>query len=135
MGQRIENQTAPLETYGASPQQIDFFMVGNGTSAPTLATVGGCPLIASITRNSTGVNTIVLNVPINQVIRYSAAVDEAATPDGSTATIGSFTNEATASNLSFKVYTYTSGSAADMASGRKIRISLRVRKSNWGSML
>jgi hypothetical protein len=131
---RIENQTAPLDTYGASPQLISFFMVGNGTSAPTVATVGGAPLVASSTRSDVGINVVVLNVPVNQVVAHTAVVDDDA-PDGSTATIGTITSEGTATPLSFTVYTYTSGSLADMGVGRKIRVNLRVRKSAWGNML
>jgi hypothetical protein len=135
MAGRIENQTLPLETYGSSPQEIAIFLVGNGSSAPTVATVGGAAIVSTIVRASTGVNTVTLTVPINQVIYAHASPDDAASPDGSTATVSAITGEGTSANLSFKVNTFTSGSLADMASGRKIRILLRVRKSNWGKML
>lgn len=134
MGQRIEQGRRELNTYGADPEEISFYLLGAGTAAPTFG--AGCPgaMVGTITRGGAGKYTVNLNVPVYAVIAHIASVDDTASPDFSTATIGNFANEATTTGLSFQLNTITSGSAADMAANRKIRIRLRIQRSNWGKM-
>jgi len=131
---RTEYQNEPLRTYGASPEEITFYLVGAGAAAPTFG--GGCAggMVATITRASAGKYSVALSVPVYKVVSHTVSIDDTATPDFSSGTIGPITNEATANGMTFQLNIATSGSAADMAAGRKIRIRLRVQRSYWGVM-
>lgn len=132
---RNENQNTPLKTYGVEPEEISFYLVAaGGAAAPTFG--AGCPgnMIASIAYVSTGKNTVTLAIPVWKVIEARATPDDLASPDFSIATLGPFSNEGTANGLSFTLNTVTSGSAANLAAGRKIRIRLRVQRTQWGTM-
>lgn len=131
---RTENQNTPLKTYGVEPEEIDFYLLGAGAAAPTFG--AGCAgnMVGTITRASAGKYTVNLNIPVWLVIAHKVTVDDTATPDFSSGTIGPITNEKSATALAFQVNLATSGSAADMAANRKIRISLRVQRTQWGVM-
>lgn len=133
---RTEYQNETLKTYGAAPEEICFYLLGAGGAgaAPTFG--GGCPagMVGTITRSSAGKYTVPLTIPVFEVTAHNVSIDDVASPDFSSGSIGPFTNEGTASGLSFTLNTVTNGSATDMGSGRKIRIRLRVKKSNWGNM-
>lgn len=134
MGQRIENQTKPQRTLGVDGEVWDFYLVGAGAAAPTFG--GGIPgnMVGTIARTSAGKYTVPMNAPVYKVITHKVTVDDTSTPDFSTGTIGPISNENTTTGLSFQLNIATSGSAADMAAGRKIRITLKVQRTQWGVM-
>jgi len=127
-------QNASLKTYGVAPEEISFYLVGATGAAPTFG--GGCPsaMVGAITRTSAGIYTVNLTVPVQAVISHVVSVDDTSTPDYSGGTIGPISNEATTTPLAFQLNIETTGSAADMATGRKIRIRLRIQRSSWGKM-
>ena len=137
---RIETQSSPLLTYGASPEEIAFSFLGNGASTPLLTSVQGCALIASLTHVSTGIIAVTMTVPINLVIIPDGNIDELASPDSSWVTVGDFANEGTSTPLTFQVSVWTPGATyaqkplADPAVGRRVSVRLRVRRSAWGAM-
>lgn len=132
---RIEYQNAPLKTYGVAPEEIDFYLVATGgAAAPTFGAGCSSGMVASITYVSTGKNTVKLSIPVYKVIAHSVSVDDIASPDFSSGSLGPFSNEASTSGLSFTLNTVTSAAAADLAANRKIRIRLRVQRANWGNM-
>lgn len=132
---RIEYQPANLKAYGVAPEEISFYLVAaGGAAAPTFGAGCASGMVASITYVSTGKNTVKLSVPVYKVIGYEAAVDDISSPDFSIATLGPFSNEATTTPLSFTLNTVTSAAATDLAANRKIRIRLRVQRTNWGNM-
>lgn len=127
-------QNEDLKTYGVAPEEISFYLLGAGASAPTFG--GGCPaaMVGTISRASAGKYTVNLTIPVQAVISHVVTVDDTSTPDFSGGTIGPISNEASSSNLSFQLNIETTGSAADMATNRKIRIRLRVQRTTWGKM-
>src|ERR1017187_2097806 len=132
---RVEYQDRALKTYGASPEELTFYLVTAGTTVvPTFGFGMSSNVLGTIVRTGTGAYTVPLTLPVFKVIRWDACVDDIATPDFSWVTLGPFLNEGTATPLSFTMNTVTPSVATDLVAGRKIRIGLRVQRSDWGRM-
>lgn len=95
----------PSQSYGSSRVYAEFFLLGNGASAPAYASVDGSDIVSptvAITRSSQGVYVVTLKDNFNKVVFASAEMDDTAA-DGAYATIGNIANEGTATPLALTV--------------------------------
>ena len=87
--------TLPSQSLGLPRQYTEFYLVGNGSSAPLVANVVGSPIVSAISRTSAGVLVVTLASAVTDINYASADMDDSVN-DGAYATIGSWANLAQA---------------------------------------
>lgn len=122
----------PSYANGAARVFLSFELIGAGAAAPTLST-DAKQVVASVSRSGVGVYVITFKDSWGKVTRKSAELDDTLN-DGGYATCGALANELTSSPLQMTVYTRAAaGTAAELASGRRMGVSLDVRNGQgWG---
>lgn len=125
----------PAQTYGSSRvyAEMRIVLAGAATSV-ALTSVDGADLIASIAHVA-GSNkwTVTCKDAFNKVVACSCDLLEAvAGGSGDYASIGNFTNEGTASALTFAIYSWNAAGTAQNDSTKTVVISLALRNGNWG---
>lgn len=110
---------------------VEFELLGAGAAALTLST-DAAPFVSGITRSNTGIFVVTLKDAWTKLVHASAEPDDTA-DDGAYATIGTVTNEGTATPLAFTIrFRAATGTKADPAASRRIRVSLALRNGNVG---
>lgn len=126
----------PAYSYGSGRVYCEALitLAGAATSV-ALTSVDGCDIIASITHvAATNKWTVTLKDAFNKVIAHSIDIREAvANGAGNYATIGNFTNEGTATPLTFSIYTWNAAGTARNDSTETLSMSLALRNGNRGT--
>lgn len=124
----------PTYSNGTGRVFLSFEVIGAGAANPTLST-DAPQIISSIVRTGVGVYVVTFKDAWGKVTRKSAEPDDTLN-DGSYATCSNLTNEGTAQPLQMTIRTRAAaGTAAELAAGRRLGVSLDVRNgAGWGSV-
>lgn len=122
----------PSLSGGAGRVYMDFELIGAGAAAPTLSK-DAAQVVASVSRSGVGVYVVTMKDAWNYVVRKSAEPDDTLN-DGAYATCSDVTNAGTSTPLQFTIRTRNAGgTATELASGRKLAVSIILRNGNgWG---
>jgi hypothetical protein len=120
------------QSFGIGREYMEFQLKLNGASAPTV--LEGNEVVASATHTGgTNVITVTLKDSFPKVVAHAVDVRDDA-GNGSYATIGSITGEASATvptaPISFKIQTFVAGGTASNDSTLVVVITLALRNSN-----
>lgn len=126
--------------FGKGLVHIDLSFLTNNTSSPLLTTLRGADgsVVASLTRNNTGIITILFTktVAARYVVSKHVELDDLdAADDGAYATSGPPLNEGAASGttgLSFKIYTRAAAGTKTDYANRRVNVRLVLKNSNVG---
>lgn len=118
----------PSSSSGLGQVFLNFELLGAGASALTLPAGGAAAqVVASVTRSGPGIFVVTLKDAWNKCLYKSADMDDTLN-DGAYATVGTVLNEATATALSFQIFTrVAAGTIGDPAAARRIAVSLCLR--------
>lgn len=122
----------PTFSGGAGRIFLDFELIGAGAAPPTLSK-DAAQVVSGVTRSGAGVYVVTLKDAYGYVIRKSAEPDDTLN-DGAYATCSDITNAGTNTPLQFTIRTRNAGgTATELASGRRLGVSLVLRNgTGWG---
>lgn len=119
----------PSWSFGVERIYMSFELLGAGAAAPTLST-DAAQCVASVSRSGVGVYVVTFKDAWPKVVRKSAELDDTLN-DGGYATCGALANEGTSSPLQMTIYTRAAaGTATELASGRRMGVSIDFRNGN-----
>lgn len=119
-------------TLGHKRVRVNFSFNTNGTGNPnTSLTFGASDFVSTINITNAGEYTVTCSSRdfYNRVLGAKAQVEDTATGAGTSAEIGSFTNEGTSSPLVFKVFTYNSSKALANLTNTRVFVELVLRNT------